>query len=80
MKIKYLKDHLDNKAGSEIDLPEAQANYLIRVKVAVAVIEKKIVLSEKVEVKKDPEPEKKEFKPGLVKEKVEKPSKKGKSK
>lgn len=81
MKIKFLKDHLDNKAGSEADLPEAQANYLILVKVATAVIEKKIVLSEKVEFK-TPVPEKVEFKPGDIKEKMEKETKakSGKSK
>ena len=31
MKVKFLKRHLDNEKGSVIDVPEARANYLIRV-------------------------------------------------
>lgn len=34
MRVRFLKDHLGDKIGSEEDVPEPLANYLIRVKVA----------------------------------------------
>lgn len=63
MRVKFLKDHLGDKIGSEEDVPEPLANYLIRVKVAEEVKEVEEV-AEKVE--QQPVKEKAENKTGNV--------------
>ena len=40
MRVKFLKRHLDNEIGDVVDVPEARANYLIRVGAVEEVKEK----------------------------------------
>ena len=58
MKIRFLKDHGFNTANTEADLPDAAANYLIRVGVAEEVTDEEYtdeVLSSFVERAKEKE-------------------------
>lgn len=57
MRVRFLKEHGFNREGSEIDLPFAEANYLVRVHVAEEIKEE---YSEKEEI--EPAKEKQEHK------------------
>lgn len=57
MKVRYLKDHNNNKAGDEVNVPDGTGQYLIRCGVAEPANEKQEipVQREKVEIPKGKE-------------------------
>lgn len=58
MKVKFLKDHLNNKAGDVIDVDEARANYWKKTGVAEPTEEAENKEKEPVKEKKEVKPKK----------------------